>query len=145
MRSVSDKMYNCTSMYDQWAIIQSTSKWMDLPLITSQHSMTNDTDGQTNHRTHLCDIFLFFSCGHATLWEALSVRPLVRPSMVIESKSGITRVLDTFCVPSATILWPRVTCSLSVSSWILCSSSVFWFGEFQELKVKRNKHLARSN
>ena len=48
----------------------------------------------------------FFSCGHATLKEALSVRPLVRWSVgplvrrsgVIELKSGKTSVFDTFCV-----------------------------------------------
>ena len=64
-----------------------------------------------------------------------SFGPLIRPSVMIGSKSGKTSVLDTFCVfvcgggwggvelgcgwgldapaqPSATILWPRVTCSL---------------------------------
>ena len=45
--------------------------------------------------------FHVFSCGHANLKEALSVRrsvgPLVCWSVVIEMKSGITSVLDTLC------------------------------------------------
>ena len=53
---------------------------------------------------------LVFSCGHATLQEALSVgpsvhpsvglsvRPSVRWSVMIESMSGKTSVLDTFCL-----------------------------------------------
>ena len=43
--------------------------------------------------------FVLFSCGHATLQEALSVRPSIGPSeAVIELKSGEMSVLDTFCV-----------------------------------------------
>ena len=37
-------------------------------------------------------IFCIFSCGHATLKEPLSVRPSVRPSVTIESKSGKTHI-----------------------------------------------------
>ena len=45
------------------------------------------------------DILIIFSCGHATLQEALSVGPLVRLlEVVIELKSVETSVLDTFCV-----------------------------------------------
>ena len=82
-----------------------------------------------------------FSCGHATLWEALSVRRSVGPSVTLElscsSWKREKRVfmmlqlvlfvcncnggglgvwlgwgwgLDTPTHPSATILWPRVTC-----------------------------------
>ena len=49
--------------------------------------------GLVNFRRYL------FGCGHATLQEALSVRLLVRPSeVVIELKSGVTNVFDTFCL-----------------------------------------------
>ena len=39
-----------------------------------------------------------FSCGHATLVEALSVRRSVGPLVMIKWKSGKPSVLDTFCV-----------------------------------------------
>ena len=37
---------------------------------------------------------MFFSCGHATLYEALSVRPSVHPLLMIASKSVKTRIYD---------------------------------------------------
>ena len=79
-------------------------------------------------------LLVIFSCGHANLLEALSVRRSVCWSIGPsahwsvcghESKSGKTSVLEAVCVgrgvgcgwglaipayPSATILWPRVTC-----------------------------------
>ena len=70
-----------------------------------------------------------FSCGHATLLEALSVRPLVRWSVTFKLIICVWGCVNTWqewlgvglgwgwrldapVHPSATILWPRVTCSL---------------------------------
>ena len=77
-----------------------------------------------------------------------SVGPSVRWSVVIELKSGKTSVFDTFCVclcvcrgewgfgcglgldapahPSATILWPRVTC-------LFCQSFGWWWISFKDI------------
>ena len=109
--------------------------------------------------------FLFFSCGHVTLQEALSVRlsvslsipQSVRPSVCEhEPKSRKTSVLETFCVcvcvgrgigwgvgfgwglaaptqPSATILWPRVTCYF----WLTGTKSCLKSGQYVNLTLSR--------
>ena len=97
--------------------------------------------------------FFLISFGVSFFLIADSIRgfvcPSVGPSMVIESKSGKTSVLDTFCVcltvggglgcgwgldapahPSATILWPRVTCLPSYAPEGLGFRAILWISLF---------------
>ena len=81
-------------------------------------------------------VVTYFSCGHGILSEALSVGLSVSWSVTHESKNWITSVLDVFfsvswwwggvgcgwrldapAHPSATILWPCITCLLVLSDW----------------------------